>query len=258
MWDPQQYLTFAGERSRPFTELMARVGAEQPRYVVDLGCGPGNLTAMLRDRWPSADVVGIDSSPEMVAAAGDAVRGVDFIEADLREWRPRDPVDVLVSNATLQWVPGHAALVPELVGRLAPGGWLAFQVPGNFGEPSHVLLREVADSPRWRDRIGGDIGEDAVPRPSTLEPAEYLQLLIDAGCSADVWETTYFQVLHGDDAVLNWVSGTALRPIFAVLDEVERDEFCAEYGALLREAYPSRAYGTVLPYRRIFAVAHSE
>lgn len=258
MWDPQQYLTFACERARPFTELLARVGAERPRYVVDLGCGPGNLTATLHDRWPSAAVVGVDSSPEMVDVARRTVPGVEFIEADLREWAPDRPVDVLVSNATLQWVPDHADLLAGLVNLLAPGGWFAFQVPGNFAEPSHVLLREVADSPPWRDRIGEGIGRDVVPRPASLEPADYLEALVDAGCSVDVWETTYFQVLPGEDAVLEWVSGTAMRPILAVLDEADSEAFRAEYGALLREAYPRRAYGTVLPYRRIFAVARPE
>lgn len=254
MWDPQRYLAFAGERARPFVELMARVGAEQPEHVVDLGCGPGNLTAMLRRRWPHAAVWGVDSSPDMIAEARRAVPGVEFIEADLRDRVPDRPVDVLVSNATLQWVPDHPDLLPELVERLAPGGSFAFQVPGNFGEPSHVLLREVADSPPWRDRIGGDV----VARPASLEPGDYLEALVAAGCSADVWETTYFQVLPGEDAVLDWVSGTALRPILAVLDETEREQFCAQYGALLREAYPRRDHGTVLPFRRIFAVANPE
>jgi trans-aconitate 2-methyltransferase len=254
MWDPQRYLSFAGERSRPFHELMARVGASRPEYVVDLGCGPGNLTATLAERWPAAEVVGVDSSPEMVAAAKSAITGVTFVEADLTEWRPARPVDVLVSNATLQWVPGHLELLARLVGWLAKDGWLAFHVPSNFREPSHTLLRDVADSPRWRDRVGADV----VARPASYEPSDYLDALAAAGCTVDVWETTYLQVLPGENPVLEWVSGTALRPIFAVLDEAERAEFCAEYGALLCEAYPRRAYGTALPYRRIFVVAQQD
>jgi len=250
MWDPRLYLAFGDERARPFHDLMSRVGADAPAEVVDLGCGPATLTVTLAARWPGAHVVGVDSSAEMVAAAED-VDGIEVVQADLREWEPPGPVDVLVSNATLQWVPDHLALMPRLVAAVAAGGWLAFQVPGNFAEPSHVLLREVADSPRWSDRIGGDL----VARPSSHDPETYLAALAGLGCAVDAWETTYLQVLPGDDAVLDWVSGTALRPILRVLDQAERAEFTAEYGALLREAYPVRAYGTLLPYRRIFAVA---
>ena len=250
MWDPQRYLAFADERARPFRDLLVRVPAEAPAQVVDLGCGPGTLTGALKNRWPAARVVGVDSSAEMIAAAR-AVPGIELIEADVRTWRPDQPVDVLVSNATLQWVPGHLELLPGLVEWLSPDGWLAFQVPGNFGEPSHVLLHQVADSARWRDRVGAE----RVVRPSSHDPAEYLAVLAGLGCTVDAWETTYLQVLSGEDAVLDWVSGTALRPVLAVLDGSDRAEFLAEYGALLRQAYPLRPYGTVLPYRRIFVVA---
>lgn len=250
MWDPQRYLTFADERARPFYDLMTRVGADDPRYVVDLGCGPGNLTATLTSRWPAARVVGVDSSASMVAAA-DSVPGIEVVHADIAAWEPAKPVDVLVSNATLQWVPGHLDLLPRFAGWLAPGGWLAFQVPGNFTEPSHVLLHQVADSPRWRERVGAGV----VARPDSHDPADYLAVLAELGFRVDAWETTYLQVLPGEDAVLDWVSGTALRPVLAELDEAERTEFLAEYGGLLREAYPRQHFGTVLPYRRVFVVA---
>jgi trans-aconitate 2-methyltransferase len=250
MWNPQRYLTFAAERAQPFHDLLSRVAATDPAEVVDLGCGPGTLTATLATRWPGAHVVGVDSSAEMVAAAR-LVGGFDVVPADLREWTPDGRVDVVVSNATLQWVPGHLALLPRLVAMLAPDGWLAFQVPANFGQPSHTLLHQVSDSPRWRHRIGGA----RVGRPSSHDPDVYLAALADIGCTVEAWETTYLQVLQGDDAVLEWVSGSALRPILVELDEAERTEFTAEYGALLREAYPRRRYGTVLPYRRVFAVA---
>jgi trans-aconitate 2-methyltransferase len=250
VWDPQRYLAFGEERARPFHELIARIMAEDPAEVVDLGCGPGTLTATLAARWPRAHVVGVDSSAEMVAAAH-GVDGIDVVQADLREWQPDRPVDVLVSNAALQWVPGHLALLRRLVAAVAPGGWFGFQVPGNFAAPSHVLLRQVADSPRWRDRVGAG----RVVRPSSHDPEEYLAALADLGCTVEAWETTYLHVLPGDDSVLGWVSGTALRPVLAALDEKDRAEFTAEYGALLRQAYPKRPYGTVLPYRRIFVVA---
>ena len=253
-WDPGQYLRYRDERSRPFADLTARIRAGAPRYVVDLGCGPGNLTARLAERWPGARVVGVDSSRRMIdRARAHRVPGrLEFALADLRDWRPEQPVDVLVSNATLQWVPGHLQLLPRLVAATAPGGWLAFQVPGNFTEPSHRLLDELRRAPRWRDLVG-----DAVPAPAAYGPAEYLAALAMLGCAVDAWETTYLHVLPGEDPVLEWMRGTGLRPVLDVLAGGDRDRFVAEYGAALREAYPRREYGTVLPYRRVFVVARA-
>jgi trans-aconitate 2-methyltransferase len=187
------------------------------------------------------------------AAQAHAVDGrLTFQQADLRDWRPDAPIDVLVSNATLQWVPGHLDLLPRFVEMLAPQGWFAFQVPGNFAEPSHVLLHELRTSPRWRDKTG----EGSSRAAAVHDPATYLSTLYDLGMVVDAWETTYLQVLSGDDAVLQWTKGTALRPVLAALDDSERDEFLSSYGALLREAYPQREFGTVFPFRRIFVVAH--
>ena len=259
-WDPQEYLRFSDERGRPFRDLLARVPAAEPGYVVDLGCGPGNLTATLADRWPDAAVVGVDSSAEMIHRAqaeyGDdggrwRAQALSFQEADLRTWRPERPVDVLVSNATLQWVPGHLDLLDDLVGVVRPGGWLAFQVPGNFAEPSHTELAAVRDSDRWRDRLAGA----ELARPWVAEPDVYLERLAAHSATVDVWETTYLQVLVGEDAVLRWMQGTGLRPVLSELNGAEQAEFLAEYGARLRLAYPRRSFGTVLPYRRIFVVA---
>lgn len=267
-WDPEQYLRFADERSRPFEDLLARVGrtwgigsrggADQPvpALVVDLGCGPGNLTASLSDRWPSARVVGVDSSPEMVERASSLARpgGLEFVAGDLRCFEPDGPVDVLVSAATLQWVPGHVDLFGRFLSWLAPGGCFAFQVPGNFDQPSHVLLHELATSDRWRDRLAAAVESE----PSSLGPAVYLRALLDAGASAvDVWETTYFHLLQGPDAVLEWIKGTGLRPVLGALGEgPDRAEFLASYGAALRAAYPrDEEDRTVFPFRRIFAVA---
>jgi trans-aconitate 2-methyltransferase len=252
-WDPGQYLRYAGERARPFAELLARVGAERPGFVVDLGCGPGNATAALADRWPDAEILGVDSSAEMIARAQEhAVPGrLSFAVGDLRDWTPPRPVDVLVSNATLQWVPGHLDLLPGLVDAVAPGGWFAFAVPGNFGEPSHRLLADLRASPRWRDRVGAG----AVRTASVHEPADYLRVLAGLDCRTDVWETTYLHVLSGPDPVLEWMRGTGLRPVLGVLAGADRERFLAEYRDALRAAYPPQPYGTVLPYRRIFAVA---
>jgi trans-aconitate 2-methyltransferase len=252
MWDPDRYLRFAGQRARPFADLLAQVPADPAtvREVADLGCGPGTLTVGLAQRWPGAHVVGVDSSAEMIAAApADPPAGVEFVHADLRDWAPERPVDVLVSNATLQWVPGHLELLPRLAGHVAGGGWFAFQLPGNFAEPAHVLLRELAAGDRWP-------ALHDLERPSAHEPATYLDALLELGFETDVWETTYVQLLPGDDAVLEWMSGTGLRPYLAALDDAERDVFVAEYRDLLRAAYPPGRHGTVLPYRRIFAVGH--
>lgn len=253
-WDPSQYLRFGRERARPFFELLARVGAERPSLVVDLGCGPGTLTVALAERWPAARVVGVDSSAEMLRAAGEhAVSGrLELVEADLRGYEPDAPVDVLVSNAVLHWVPGHFGLLPRLAGFLAPGGWLALQVPGNFDAPTHAELGALSRSARFRDKLEG------LERPASHDPADYLDVLSSAGLSVDAWETTYLSVLAGDDAVLEWMKGTALRPILSRLEAAETDEFLREYAARLRRAYPPRSYGTVLPYRRVFAVAHRE
>lgn len=251
-WDPERYLTYADERGRPFADLLARVGAAEPGRVVDLGCGPGNLTGWLRQRWPSAQVTGLDSSPEMVARARETgPPGVRFDVADLREWRAGRPVDVLVSNATLQWVPGHLDLLPQLVGQVAAGGWLAFQVPGNFGEPSHVLLHELAADERFARHVEG------VARPAAHGPEVYLDVLLALGCRVDAWETTYLHLLPGEDPVFAWISGTGARPVLQALPEPLREEFEAEYMTLLREAYPSGPHGTVLPFRRVFVVAQT-
>ena len=254
MWDPEQYLAFGDQRSRPFFDLVRRVDAVDPRRVVDLGCGPGQLTAALAARWPDADVVGVDSSAEMVTAAA-GVADPDgrprFVLADLRRYHPDGPLDVVVSNATLQWVPDHLEVLPRLLAGVRRGGWLAFQVPANFAERTHTAIAELRGQAPWRDRLA----EVDVARPRSEEPATYLEALLAQGCRADVWETTYLQVLQGPDAVVRWMTGTGLRPVLAALGEAAQDEFLAAYRSLVADAYPRREAGTVLPYRRIFAVA---
>jgi trans-aconitate 2-methyltransferase len=250
IWDPSTYLQFSDERSRPFFDLIARVRAESPQYVVDLGCGPGQLTAALAQRWPAATVTGLDSSPDMIERATELARpGLTFSLADARRWHPPAPVDVLVSNATLQWVPDHRQLLPRLVASLAAGGWLAVQVPGNFDEPSHRLLHELAADPRFAAAATG------VERPDAYDAATYLADLSELGCRVEAWETTYLHVLTGPDPVFRWISGTGARPVLQALAEPQRAEFAAEYRAMLRQAYPAHPYGTVLPFRRVFVVA---
>jgi trans-aconitate 2-methyltransferase len=266
-WDPEQYGLFSTERSRPFFELLSRVRADDPVHVVDLGCGSGELTATLADRWPAARIEGIDSSPEMIAAAERrAVPGLRFALGDIATWTPEHPVDVIVSNAALHWVPTHRELLPKWAEELSPGGWLAFQVPGNFDGPSHDAVRELCLSPRWRDLLGespGAAAADVVSGKFVDTPDDYLELLATRGCRpVDVWETTYSQVLSGADPVLEWIKGTALRPMLAAFDAVAdsgaKAEFLAEVAALLRAAYPPRPYGTVFPFRRIFVVARRD
>ena len=249
-WDPGHYLTYADERGRPFVELVARIGAEAPATVVDLGCGPGNLTALLQERWPAADIRGLDSSPEMIAGARALGTSIDFEVADLRAWAERaDPVDVVVSNATLQWVPGHLDLLPALVGRINPGGRLAFQVPGNFDEPSHTIRTELAAEPPYDAHTRG------VAVPSSHDPGVYLDRLTELGCAVDAWETTYLHVLTGPDAVFTWVSGTGARPTLQALPDDLRPAFEEEFRSRLRAAYPERDGRVVLPFRRVFVVA---
>lgn len=269
MWDATLYLRFGGERARPFFDLLARVGAELPGYVADMGCGPGNLTAMLAERWPSATVCGVDNSPQMIEAAwqlapvgtlrssgsGSAVTshapGLSFMLDDIRHWEPPGPPDVVVSNAVLQWVPGHRELLVRWTEQLADGGWLAFQVPGNFDQPSHAILREMAASARWCSLLRG-----VELNRQSADPADYAELLAGTGCEVDAWETTYVHILAGDDPVLEWYKGTGLRPVLAVLDADQAADFLAEYAGKLRAAYPPGSFGTVFPFRRVFTVAH--
>ena len=251
IWNPQTYLEFADERSRPFFDLVGAVAAEAPGTVVDLGCGPGQLTAHLALRWPTAHIVGIDISPEMIGEARKhATDHVRFEIRDAASWVSSEPVDVIVSNAALQWIPGHRELFARWVGSLTPRGWLAFQVPGNFEEPSHRLLAELAADARFAAATFD------VRRPAAEDASTYLADLSALGCQVDAWETTYLHVLTGPDPVLRWISGTGARPVLQALPDEQRGIFEREYAASLREAYPPKSFGTVLPFRRVFVVAH--
>ncbi len=252
MWDPAVYRRFGAERSRPFFDLVNRVGAERPRAVVDLGCGPGELTLTLAERWPGARVSGVDSSPEMIAKAVAHGGPAGFEVGDVRDWRPGPDVDVLVTNATLQWVPEHRALLARWVAELPPGAWLAMQVPGNFGAPSHVLLRAV----------GQRYGLTDVLREAPVDdPADYAGLLTAAaGAEVDAWETTYLHLLPDDTdqhPVLRWMEGTALRPVKAALDENAWQSFRADLARELSGAYPATGGYVAFPFRRIFVVART-
>jgi trans-aconitate 2-methyltransferase len=264
MWDPLVYQRFGDERSRPFYELMGRVGADAPDLIVDLGCGPGNLTVSLADRWPQASVQGLDSSADMVLSAQELPQArsgkVTFAVADARDWMPPAGTDVLVSNAVLQWVAGHRELLGGWVDALHPEAWLAFQVPGNFDGSSHQLLYELVASPHWTAILGGPVRD----RGLVFEPADYADDLLARGCSVDAWETTYLHLLPARDGephpVLAWMEGTALRPVKAALagkpdGRRHWDEFRAQLAARLAVAYPARHGVVAFPFRRIFVVA---
>jgi trans-aconitate 2-methyltransferase len=252
MWDPKQYEQFRAERSRPFFDLLARIPDQDYRAISDLGCGTGDLTAALSEHWPQARVLGVDSSHEMLAAA--ARHGVpdkvEFTPGDIVSWRPGSPQDLVVSNATFQWIPQAAELLRHVTGYLSPKGVLAVQMPDNSASPSQSLLRDLEESGPWSARLRGRARQDAV-----LPLTRYLELLEKEGFETDAWETVYVHVLPGDDAVLEWMKGTTLRPILKALDDADRAEFLGRYRAALSAAYPQGPSGTVFPFRRLFFVS---
>lgn len=255
LWDPSQYARFSDHRSRPFHELVARIGAKEPEVVYDVGAGPGDATATLASRWPHACVTGWDSSAEMVESAQHyAAPRLSFREADARDVDV-ETADVVVSNAMLQWLPDHRELLDGWLRRMRHGAWLAFQVPGNFDAPSHRILRETAASGPWAARLAGVLrGGETVD-----DPADYAGRFLDAGWDVDAWETTYTQWLPGEDPVFEWVKGTAMRPVYDALAGEGVEAFEEDYKARLREAYPSRpdAKGeptTAFGFRRLFVV----
>lgn len=250
-WDPDLYLRHADERGRPFLDLLARIDVT-PYSILDLGCGPGQLTPVLQERWPHAMILGIDSSAEMIEAANrrDDGPSVSYVQADVATWEPAAPVDLIVSNAVFHWVPDQLDVIRRLAGHVAPGGAFALQVPNNYGAPSHVLLHEIASRPPYAEHTTG------LREARGMDPESYLELFADLGWDVDVWQTTYLHVLHGDDPVFSWISGTGARPVLQALSDDLRPRFEDEYKVALREAYPSRTWGTALPFSRVFAVAH--
>ncbi|MDH4278021.1 MAG: methyltransferase domain-containing protein [Acidimicrobiia bacterium] len=249
-WDPGQYLRFADHRARPGVELMARIQHDEPELVVDLGCGPGNLTALLAERWPRARVVGVDSSVEMIEAARRDHPGIEWVVADIASWEPDQPVDVLYSNATLHWLDDHPRLVPLIRSWLRPsGGTAAIQMPDNWWAPTHRVPADILDEGTWPQKA-----VEALMRDRLSAPENYRRWLQPA--SVDQWRTTYYQELPGPDAVWNWVTGSLLRPVLTALGDEDRNRFAADCRQRYAEAYPHDADGTVLlPFSRLFMVA---
>jgi trans-aconitate 2-methyltransferase len=253
-WDPNQYLKFTDHRLRPALDLLAQIPLGDPRSVYDLGCGPGNVTRLLAERWPNARVVGVDSSAEMLAKARIGAASVAFEQADIARWSPPAPADLLFTNATLHWLDDHAALLPRLAAQLAPGGMLAIQMPDNRQSPSHLLMDEAAATGPWHSKL-------AQCRPvyiSMQSPDAYYRILAPVTQQLDIWETTYLHVLEGDNPVVEWIKGTALRPYLEVLAEPERSDFLSAYATRIAAAYPKQPDGrTLLPFKRIFIVART-
>lgn len=266
-WSAEQYLAFEAERTRPVRDLLAAVAQRTVQTAVDLGCGPGNSTEVLARCFPAALVSGVDSSPDMIAAARKRLPGVSFELGDVAQFvglrastatlataatAATAAFDVILANAVLQWVPDHARLIPALMDRLAPGGALAVQVPDNFEEPSHLAIREIAATGPWANKLAKVAGRGAIKTAGW-----YYSLAQGAGGSADVWRTTYHHPLPGGaGAVVEWFKGSGLRPYLEPLDSDERTEFLARYEAALARAYPTLADGSVLlPFPRLFIVA---
>lgn len=254
-WNADQYLKFAAPRLQPALDLLARVpDALDPATVVDLGCGTGSATARIASRWPAADVVGVDSSAEMLAREAPAGSRIRWRQGDIGrpgDWAPADGADLIYSNAALHWLPDHAALFPALLAVLRPGGVLAVQMPRNFGAPSHRLIHETALEGPWRDRLA-----PLVTPPPVAEPCWYIEQLAPHVNALDVWETEYQQVLTGPDPVKEYTKGTWLMRFLQALPPDEAAAFEVDYAARVRAAYPPLADGrTLFPFRRLFIVA---
>jgi trans-aconitate 2-methyltransferase len=251
-WSADQYVKFEQERTRPVRDLVQRIPLAHAASAADIGCGPGNSTEVLRERYPKARIVGVDSSPDMIKAARKRLPDIAFEVADLREWRPTDPLDVILANAALQWIPDHETLAPALITKLKPGGALAVQMPDNLDEPSHRLMRDIASEGPWAAKL-----KDAAKARAERHGAEwYFRLLSPHAPHVDVWRTTYFHPLAGAHAVVEWLKGTGLRPFLDPLELSEREAFLARYEGGIAKAYPAETDGTVLlPFPRLFVVA---
>jgi trans-aconitate 2-methyltransferase len=253
-WDPSRYLRYADQRTRPAHDLVARIFVAAPARVVDLGCGPGNSTRVLRERWPDARVIGVDNSPDMIAAARTAYPDAEWELGDMQTWHGDRPAEVVFSNAALQWATGHASLVRRWFAQVAPGGALAFQMPSGRYSPVRQLMQEVADDPAWSDRM------TAARTALTMEePAVYYDALAPVARDIDLWETEYGHVLASAEAIVDWMSGTGLRPFLEALDSpADRARFTSMLTARVAAAYPIRADGKVLfPFRRLFLIAYA-
>lgn len=252
-WDPQLYLTFAAQRTRPAEDLAARIDVAQPRRVIDLGCGPGNSTAVLRRRWPSAAITGLDSDAAMLAEAERSDPKVRWLKADAASWEPSERYDVVFSNAMLQWLPDHPNAVARMFRGVAPDGALAVQMPSHLRSPLHRHIVDVAALPEWQPAMR-DVRHGIVEHDADF----YYDILSDWAGRVDLWVTEYEHVLDGPEAIITWIRATGLRPYLnALADDEERARFQAALLARVARSYPRRRDGRVLfPFRRLFFVAY--
>ncbi|XVO86884.1 trans-aconitate 2-methyltransferase [Pseudomonas palleroniana] len=249
-WSAKQYTMFEQQRTRPVRDLVAAIPNTQVRNAVDLGCGPGNSTEVLAERYSQARITGMDNSDDMLKDARQRLPALNFERADIGDWKPAQTFDVILANASLQWLPDHATLYPHLVRQLTPGGTLAVQTPDNLDEPAHRLAREVAADGPWSAKIG------AVKHNERHTASYYYELLSKYCSTVDVWRTTYQHPLADHAAVVEWFKGSALRPFLAPLSEDERADFLQQYTARITQAYPALGDGTVLlPFPRLFIIA---
>lgn len=250
-WNPDQYLKFAAPRLRPALDLLHAVPLPDPQLVYDLGCGAGNVTKLLAQRWPRASIVGVDDSTTMLARAASELPAARWVQQSLAAWRAERPAEVIYSNAALHWLPGHLDLFRSLMAQLAPGGVLAVQMPRNFGAPSHTMIADTVRAGPWRSRL-----EPMLQPAPVASPDFYYDVLAPIAARLDIWETEYLQVLEGEDPVKEWTKGTWLKQFLDALDEPQRSAFESDYAARLRTAYPARPDGkTLFPFRRLFIIA---
>ena len=250
-WNATLYLNFGNERLRPALDLLAQIPADDPKLVYDLGCGPGNVTVYLKQRWPNAKIVGVDSSADMLQKARATGQDIEWVQADLNTWTPEAPADVVYTNATLQWLGDHPTLFPRLLEGVKPGGVMAVQIPNNFGEPSHTCIADAVRQSPWRERL-----EPYLQGRPVLAPSAYYGILRPLVTRLNLWETTYHQQLEGEDPVVTWTMSTVLRPLLDQLDKAEGAALVEDYRQRVRRAYPPHDDGTtILPFKRIFMIA---
>ncbi|MFQ5995879.1 MAG: methyltransferase domain-containing protein [Acidiferrobacterales bacterium] len=253
-WDPVQYRKFSSQRLRPAIELLNRLWLDNPTHVVDLGCGEGQVTKLLRERWPRSAITGIDSSADMLAVAAREEPSVEWLRANINSWSAQQPVELVFSNAALHWLDDHASLFPRLARSVEPGGILAVSMPCNFDAPSHTVAADIASSGPWREKLVPVVRQHPVG-----DPAFYCELLAPLAQQLDIWETEYLQLLEGENPVAEWTKGSMLRPLLTALDDEERDAFEVEYRRRIAAAYPRGTDGvTLFPFRRLFIVARTK
>jgi trans-aconitate 2-methyltransferase len=252
-WDAELYLRFSNERTRPSVDLTSRIEISDPLRIIDLGCGPGNSTAVLRQRWPKAHITGLDSSSDMIAAASGSYPDHEWIIGDISAWSAEIPFDVVFSNAALQWVPGHDVLFPHLFAQVASGGAFAFQIPAMFNSPWHREILETADDPSWRHLMG-----PALNALTKKPPSFYYNLLRPPAARLEMWETEYYHIVESHRSIIEWFRGTGMRPFLAALEnEGQRQRFEDLLLERYRLAHHPQKDGRILfPFRRLFIIAY--